>query len=73
MIKIESHAPSLNFEMTTTMSTTNVAIAPILLGRGIDLWDDLRGFEDGYQVQAETAESSTVHVTFARTRRDARK
>ena len=44
----------------------HVAIAPILLGRGINLWSDLRGFEDGYQVQTETAESGTVHVTFAR-------
>jgi dihydrofolate reductase len=43
----------------------HVAIAPILLGRGINLWDDLRGFEDAYQVQAETAESGTMHVTFA--------
>jgi dihydrofolate reductase len=51
----------------------HVAIAPILLGRGINLWDDLRGFEDGYQVQAETAESGTVHVTFARTRTVPRK
>ena len=27
----------------------HVAIVPILLGRGIRLWDDLRGFEDGYR------------------------
>jgi dihydrofolate reductase len=45
----------------------HVAISPILLGRGIDLWDGLRGFEDGYRVHTETAESGTVHVTFART------
>jgi dihydrofolate reductase len=51
----------------------HVAIAPILLGRGINLWDDLRGFEDGYQAQTETAESSTVHVTFARTPVDSRR
>ena len=44
----------------------HVAIAPILLGRGINLWVDLRGFEDGYQVRTETAESGTVHVTFTR-------
>lgn len=44
----------------------HVAIAPLLLGRGINLWSDLRGFEDGYQTSAETAESGTVHVTFAR-------
>ncbi len=51
----------------------HVAISPILLGRGINLWDDLRGFEDGYRVHTETAESSTVHVTFARTPVNARK
>ncbi|KRC81512.1 dihydrofolate reductase family protein [Sphingomonas sp. Root241] len=44
----------------------HVAITPILLGRGIRLWDDLRGFETGYTVSAETAESGVVHVTFRR-------
>lgn len=46
----------------------HVAIAPILLGRGTNLWDDLRGFEDGKHLRTETAESGTVHVTFTRTR-----
>jgi dihydrofolate reductase len=46
----------------------HVAIRPILLGRGINLWDDLRGFEDGCDVVAETAESGTVHLTFSRRR-----
>ena len=44
----------------------HVAIAPILLGRGIRLWDDLRGLEAGYDVKGETAESGTVHLTFRR-------
>ncbi len=44
----------------------HVAIAPILLGRGIRLWDDLRGFESDYDVTAETAESGTIHLTFRR-------
>ena len=44
----------------------HVAIAPISLGSGIRLWDDLRGLEFGYEVHAETAESGTVHLTFAR-------
>lgn len=44
----------------------HVAITPILLGRGIRLWDDLRGLEAGYSVKAETAESGTIHVTFQR-------
>lgn len=44
----------------------HVAIVPILLGRGIRLWDDLRGLEAGYTVKAETAESGVIHLTFRR-------
>jgi dihydrofolate reductase len=44
----------------------HVAIVPILLGRGINLWSELRGFEDGYEVRSETAETGIVHVTFTR-------
>jgi len=44
----------------------HVAIAPLLLGRGIRLWDDLRGLEANYTIASEVAESGTVHVTFTR-------
>lgn len=44
----------------------HVAITPILLGRGIRLWDDLRGLERDYTVGAETAETGVVHLTFNR-------
>ena len=44
----------------------HVAIVPILLGRGIRLWDDLRGLEAGYSVESETAESGVIHLTFGR-------
>lgn len=44
----------------------HVAITPILLGRGIRLWDDLRGLEAGYTVKAETAPSGIIHLTFRR-------
>lgn len=44
----------------------HVGIAPILLGRGENLWTDLRGFERGYEVATEVAESGTIHVTFSR-------
>jgi dihydrofolate reductase len=44
----------------------HVAIVPILLGRGIRLWDDLRGLESGYAVKADTAESGVIHLTFRR-------
>ncbi len=48
------------------VDSLHVAITPILLGRGIRLWDDLRGLESGYAVKTETAESGTVHLTFQR-------
>lgn len=44
----------------------HVAITPILLGRGIRLWDDLRGLERDYAVYAETAETGVVHLAFDR-------
>jgi dihydrofolate reductase len=44
----------------------HVGIAPILLGRGQRLWDDLRELEQGYTVTSEVAPSGTIHVSFAR-------
>lgn len=44
----------------------HVAIVPILLGRGIRLWDGLRGLESGYAVTAEAAPSGIMHLSFRR-------
>ncbi|MFJ3473713.1 dihydrofolate reductase family protein [Microbacterium maritypicum] len=44
----------------------HVGITPILIGSGIRLWDDLRGFESGYRVISEVAESGVTHITFSR-------
>jgi dihydrofolate reductase len=44
----------------------HVAIVPIILGRGIRLWDDLRGLENDARVSAVAAPSGVTHVTFSR-------
>lgn len=44
----------------------HVGIVPILLGRGVRLWDDLRGLEAGRRVTSEVAPSGVTHVTFRR-------
>ena len=44
----------------------HVMIAPILLGRGTRVWDDLGGLEATHKVSTEVAESGTIHVTFSR-------
>jgi dihydrofolate reductase len=42
----------------------HVMIAPILLGRGTRVWDDLHGLEGTHTVTSDVAESGTIHVTF---------
>lgn len=44
----------------------HVGIAPVVLGRGNRVWDDLRGLEHTHAVRSEVAESGTIHVTFTR-------
>jgi dihydrofolate reductase len=46
----------------------HVVVVPILLSRGVRLWDGLEGLEQGYQVEATSTPSGVTHVTF--TRRD---
>ena len=44
----------------------HVMIAPIILGRGTPLWDDLGGLELTHKVTTEVAESGTIHVNLNR-------
>ena len=44
----------------------HVMVAPIVLGRGTRLWDDLRGLELTHEVSSEVADSGVIHVTFSR-------
>jgi dihydrofolate reductase len=44
----------------------HLMVAPVVLGRGNRLWDDLRGVELTHTVTTEVAETGTVHVTFTR-------
>ena len=44
----------------------HVMIAPILLGRGARLWDDLGGLELTHTAATQVADSGTIHVTFTR-------
>ncbi|SMH28118.1 Dihydrofolate reductase [Rathayibacter oskolensis] len=44
----------------------HVAVAPIVLGSGVRLWDDLRGLESGCVVSSEAAPGGVTHLTFRR-------
>ena len=40
---------------------------PIVLGRGVRLWDGLEGLETAYDVEAVSSPSGVTHLTFTRT------
>lgn len=44
----------------------HVAVVPILLGRGVSLWEGLEGLEQDYDVEATSSPSGVTHVTFTR-------
>ncbi|MEX5304666.1 dihydrofolate reductase family protein [Kocuria sp. CPCC 205258] len=45
----------------------HVVVAPILLGRGVRLWEGLEGLEADYRVEATSSPRGVTHVTFTRT------
>ena len=45
----------------------HVVVVPILLGRGVRLWDGLEDLERDYDVEATSSPSGVIHVTFTRT------
>ena len=44
----------------------HLAVVPILLGRGVRLWDGLENLEKDYAVEATTSPSGVTHVIFTR-------
>jgi dihydrofolate reductase len=44
----------------------HVVQVPIVLGRGVRLWDGLEGLEQQYGVEAVTTPSGVTHLTFTR-------
>ena len=44
----------------------HIVVVPILLGRGVRLWDGLEGIAEDYDVEATSSPSGVTHVTFTR-------
>ncbi len=44
----------------------HIVITPILLGRGVRLWDGLEALEDDYAIEAASSPSGVTHLTFTR-------
>jgi dihydrofolate reductase len=44
----------------------HIVVVPILLGRGVRLWDGMEGLEQNYEIEATSSPSGVTHVTFTR-------
>jgi dihydrofolate reductase len=44
----------------------HTVVVPILLGRGVRLWDGLEGVEHDYEIEATSSASGVTHLTFTR-------
>ncbi len=46
----------------------HIALVPIVLGKGVRLWDGLDGFEEQFEVETIGSPSGVAHLTFTRRR-----
>ncbi len=44
----------------------HLVVVPVVLGRGVRLWDGLEGVEERFDVESVASPSGVTHVTFAR-------
>ena len=44
----------------------HVVVVPILLGRGVRLWDGMEGVDQDYSIEATSSASGVTHVMFTR-------
>ena len=44
----------------------HLVVVPILLGRGVRLWDGLEGLENDFEIEATSSPSGVIHVTFTK-------
>src|SRR5688572_29576184 len=44
----------------------HLVVVPILLGRGVRIWDGLEDLEQDYEIEATSSPSGVTHVTFTR-------
>ncbi len=59
-------APFRDFLAADLFDSLHVVQAPVLLGRGVRLWDGLEGIEERFDVEVVSSPSGVTHVTFTR-------
>jgi dihydrofolate reductase len=57
-----------DFLLARLVDHMHIAVVPILLGRGVRLWDGLEYLERQFDVEATASQNGVTHLTFTRTR-----
>jgi dihydrofolate reductase len=55
-----------DFLTARLVDVMHLSVVPIVLGRGVRLWDGLEGLDEDYDIEATTAPSGVTHLTFTR-------
>jgi len=55
-----------DFLAADLIDVLHVVQVPILLGRGVRLWDGLEGIEERFDIEVVSSPSGVAHVTFKR-------
>ncbi len=55
-----------DFLAADLIDSLHVVQVPILLGRGVRLWDDLEGIEERFDIEVVSSPSAVAHLTFTR-------
>ena len=55
-----------DFLLAGLVDHMHLVVVPIVLGRGVRLWDGLEALEEGYDVETVSSPSGVTHLTFSR-------
>ena len=55
------------FAAAELIDQMHIVVVPILLGRGVRLWDGMESLEKDYEIEATSSPSGVMHLTFTRT------
>jgi dihydrofolate reductase len=55
-----------DFLAADLIDTLHIVLVPIVLGRGVRLWDGIAGMEERYDIEAVSSPSGVMHLTFTR-------
>lgn len=51
------------------IDVAHIVVVPIILGRGVRLWDSLEGLEERFDIEAVTSPSGVIHLVLSRVQR----